>query len=97
MPFYESQTFTERFRKTYRKATAEMQAPVDATILQLVDNPELPGLRVKPIRHAGYYYEARINRGDRLIFRAEGRHLILVDFVPHDRIGRYGSTPSSPG
>ena len=93
MAFYESIVTSERFKKTYKKATKQLQEQVDDTVQQLFENPKIPGLRVKPIKHAGYYYEARINSGDRLIFRAEGKILILVNFVKRDDIGDYGSAP----
>lgn len=93
MAFYESVETSERFKKSYKKATKQLQEQVDDTVQQLYENPSLPGLRVKPIKHAGYYYEARINSGDRLIFRAEGKKLILINFVKHDNIGDYAAAP----
>lgn len=93
MAFYETVDMSERFEKTYKRATKQLQEQVDDTVKQLIENPKLPGLRVKPIKHAGYYYEARINSGDRLIFRAEGKSLFLINFVKHDNIGDYGAAP----
>jgi hypothetical protein len=31
--------------------------------------------------------------GDRIIYIPEGSHLVLVDVVSHDDIGRYGKRP----
>ena len=93
MAFYEIIVTSERFKKTYKRATKQLQEQVDDTVKQLFENPSLPGLRVKPIKHAGYYYEARINSGDRLIFRTEAKTLILINFVKHDNIGDYGAAP----
>ncbi len=47
-------------------------------------------MRVKPIEPEKYYNEARINEGDRLIFRIEADTIWFVDVVTHDDIGRYG-------
>jgi hypothetical protein len=35
-----------------------------------------------------------MNDGGRLIYRPEGRHLKVIDFVGHDDIGRYGKAPA---
>lgn len=47
-------------------------------------------MRVKPIEPEKYYNEARINEGDRLIFRIEADMIWFVDVVTPDDIGRYG-------
>ena len=39
---------------------------------------------------AKYYLEARINSGDRIIFRIEDGSVFFIDVVAHDDIGRYG-------
>lgn len=46
--FYESVETSERFKKTYKKATKQLQEQVDNTVQQLIENPSLPGLRVNP-------------------------------------------------
>lgn len=53
MPFYDTAEASERFKKTYKRATKQLQEQVDDTVMQLMENPKLPGLRVKPIKHAG--------------------------------------------
>jgi hypothetical protein len=47
-------------------------------------------MRVKPIEPEKYYNEARINDGDRIVFRAEHETVWFVDVIPHDHIARYG-------
>jgi hypothetical protein len=49
-----------------------------------------PGMRIKPIEPEKYYYEARVNDGDRVIFRIENETLLVVDVVSRDLIGEYG-------
>ncbi len=93
MPHFLSHDSSKRFQKTYRKLSDVLQKQVDAAVLRLIENPAHPGLNVHAIRESRYYSEAYINRGDRLIFRAEGRHLFLIDIVPHDDIGRYSDAP----
>jgi hypothetical protein len=47
-------------------------------------------MRIKPIEPEKYYNEARINDGDRLVFRVESGCVWFVDVVEHDDIDRYG-------
>lgn len=49
-----------------------------------------PGLRIKPIQPTQYYLEARINSGDRIIFRVAEGTIFFVDVAAHDEIARYG-------
>jgi hypothetical protein len=56
----------------------------------LIKGESSPGLRVKPIWPEKYYLEARLNQGDRIVFRIEGGTLYFVDIVSHDEIDRYG-------
>jgi mRNA-degrading endonuclease RelE of RelBE toxin-antitoxin system len=93
MPHYVTQEFAKRFEKTYRKLPDALQRQVDKTITRLIEDPAHPGLNVHPIKDALFYWEAYVNRGDRLIYRPEGTHLIVVDVVRHDDIGRYSKAP----
>src|SRR5215212_5914374 len=56
------------------------------TVKKLIDDPTRPGLETHTVKPGKYYWEAYINDGDRLIYRPEGRHLKVVDFVKHDDI-----------
>lgn len=94
MPRYLTQEFSKRFRKTYQKLPDVLQKQVDRTIARLIENPAHPGLNVHPVKDALYYWEAYVNRGDRLIYRPEGTHLIVVDVVHHDDIDRYSRAPT---
>jgi hypothetical protein len=43
-----------------------------------------------PIRPQKVYLEARLNKGDRIVFRIESGTIYFVDVVSHDDIARYG-------
>jgi mRNA-degrading endonuclease RelE of RelBE toxin-antitoxin system len=80
---------TGRFRKSYRKLGPQVQQQCDEALLQLVDEPLSPGLRLKPIRPGNKCYEARINDGDRLIIWPEQGVAWIMDVVRHDEIKRW--------
>ncbi len=61
--------------------------------MALIKGHTPPGLRVKPILPDKYFNEARINSGDRIVFRNEGEEIHFVDVVKHDDIDRYGRKP----
>ena len=61
--------------------------------MALIKRESTSGLRVKPIQPEKYYFEARINSGDRIIFRVEGGTVFFVAIVKHDDIARYGRRP----
>ena len=57
--------------------------------MALMKQEPTPGMRVKPIEPDKYFYEARINDGDRLVFRIDEGRVWFVDIVEHDHIDRY--------
>ncbi len=61
----------------------------------LFENPAHPSLKAHQIKPDKHYWEAYVNRGDRIIYIPEGSHLVLVDIVAHDDISRYGKRPRS--
>jgi hypothetical protein len=85
--------FTDRWRRTVGKLSAERLAGCERAVLRLLDELNRPGLRVKPILPDKYYFEARIDRGDRIIFRIDGETIFFIDVVTHDDIGRYSRRP----
>lgn len=82
--------FTRRFDKTYAKLQVSVQKQVRKAITHLFENPAHPGLETHPIRPGKVYWEAYVNRSDRLIYRPEGETLYILDVVAHDDIGKYG-------
>lgn len=59
-------------------------------MLALIKQEITPGMRVKPIEPEKYYHEARIDDGDRIVFRIDQETVGFVDVIPHDHISRYG-------
>ena len=59
-------------------------------VMALIKQEITPGMRIKPIEPEKYYDEARINDGDRIVFRIEGGTIWFVDVITHDEIGKYG-------
>lgn len=95
-PAFRTLEVTPRFEKAVKDLARHRPAvakQVQERVKLLFDNPAHPSLeahRIKPDRH---YWEAYVNRGDRIIYRPDGAHLLLVDVVKHDDIGRYGKSP----
>lgn len=86
---FDEVVFTRRFDDTYRALERRLQKRTEKAVRHLLSNPEHPGLQVKPVKPGKVYWEARISRGDRLIFRPAGSACILIDVVSHDEISRY--------
>jgi mRNA-degrading endonuclease RelE of RelBE toxin-antitoxin system len=82
----------------YKEAVAKLQEPVRKQVSirakLLFDNPAHPSLKAHSIKPDKHYWEAYVNRGDRIIYIPEGSHLVLVDVVTHDDIDRYAKRPA---
>jgi len=89
--------WSEQWKASYAKLSADHQASCDEAAIALIKQTSSPGLRVKPIQPEKYYLEARINSGDRIIFRVEAGTIFFIDVVHHDDIGRYGRRPAKRG
>ncbi|HKI05094.1 MAG TPA: hypothetical protein VKK31_24150 [Thermoanaerobaculia bacterium] len=85
-----SATWSESWQESYAKLSSERQAACDEAAIALIKQTQSSGLRVKPIHPEKHYLEARINSGDRIVFRLEKGTIFFVDIVHHDDIGRYG-------
>jgi hypothetical protein len=79
-----------RFLKSRRSLSEAAQSECDDALEALRLGQSSSGLRIKPILPGKHYLEARVNRGDRIIFRREGNKLLIIDVVSHDEIKRYG-------
>jgi mRNA-degrading endonuclease YafQ of YafQ-DinJ toxin-antitoxin module len=91
--FFSSFERTKRFEKAYRALTKAQREQVEKAIVLLVQNPAHPGLATHPVQPGKYFWEAYINRHDRMIYVPEGSHLVLVDIVKHDDIDKYAKAP----
>jgi mRNA-degrading endonuclease YafQ of YafQ-DinJ toxin-antitoxin module len=84
--------------KQYKEAVASLQQAARKQVVAraklLFENPAHPSLNAHSIKPDKHYWEAYVNRGDRIIYIPEGSHLVLVDVVSHDDIGRYSKRPA---
>jgi hypothetical protein len=85
--------WSDLWKESYAKLSADRQTACDAAVMALIKQVSSSGLRIKPIQPAKYYLEARINSGDRIVFRLEEGAVVFVDVVAHDDISRYGKRP----
>lgn len=85
--------WSEQWKSSYAQLNADRQAACDKAAITLIKHASSPGLQIKPIHPDKYYSEARINSGDRIVFRLEGDTIFFVDVVKHDDISRYGRKP----
>ncbi len=85
--------WSEQWKRSYFRLSSDRQAACDEAAIALIKHSSSPGLRIKPIQPAKYYSEARINTGDRIVFRTEGGTIFFVDVVKHDDISRYARRP----
>ncbi|MEP6509055.1 MAG: hypothetical protein ABJC63_12600 [Gemmatimonadales bacterium] len=80
--------FTDRWKESYQLLQFPEQNGVDKVVIALLKQ-NTPGMRVKPIEPDKYYFEARINDGDRLIHRTHEGTIYFIDIVTHDDIAKY--------
>ena len=80
---------TARFRKSYTKLDRRTQDECDAALHQLLVEPLAADLQLKPILPTTTYWEARVNRRDRLIILPDGTVAHIMDVVTHDEIRRW--------
>jgi hypothetical protein len=98
----EKQTFlqavwSEAWKKSYAALSDDRQRSCDEAAIAVIKQTTSAGLRVKPIQPEKYYFEARINSGDRIVFRVDGGTVYFIDIVKHDDISRYGRRPPRVG
>jgi mRNA-degrading endonuclease RelE of RelBE toxin-antitoxin system len=86
-----SADWSEAWKKSYAQLSAERQIACDQAAIALIKQINSSSLRVKPIQPEKHYLEARINSGDRIVFRIEQGTIFFVDVVHHDGISRYGN------
>lgn len=82
---------TRRFDKSFLRLSDESQEQCIEALEQLIEEPLMPGLHLKPIRPSNEFWEARINSGDRLILLPHRGMAYVMDVVKHDDINDWGS------
>jgi len=86
---FASLDLTARFDRSYRRLSASLQRQCDEALAQLLTEPVAPGLHLKPIRPSNHYWEARVDRGHRLILLPVGDAAYVIDIVVHDDIAKW--------
>ena len=92
-PPFPTAVFSDRFKASYVRLSAEKQRDCDQAVISLIKGLESPGLRVKPIQPDKHYLEARMGSGDRVVFRRQAGQILIIDVITHDEIARYGRRP----
>jgi hypothetical protein len=87
--------WSDVWKESYAKLSSERQAACDESAMALIKQTSSSGLRIKPIHPVKHYLEARINSGDRIIFRIAEGTIFFIDIVTHDEISRYGRRPKA--
>ena len=87
--------WSEDWKEAYTALSADRQRSCDHAAIALIKRESSSGLRVKPIQPDKYYFEARVNSGDRIVFRVEAGTIFFMNIVKHDDIDRYGRRPRS--
>ena len=85
--------WSEKWKASYSDLSADRQNACDEAAIALIKQAASPGLHIKPIQPSKYYLEARINSGDRIVFRTEADTIYFVDIVKHDDISQYAKRP----
>lgn len=73
-----------RFKRAYKKKTPEMQAVIQAAVVQLRTDHRHNGLRTHRVWGKPGVYEARLDRGNRLTFHWDGGTIVLRNHCNHD-------------
>ena len=87
---FEHLEFTDRFDKSYRSLSPPVQKQCKKALGFLLSNPDHPALNLRPVLPAKIYWEARINRPNRIVIRPDRDTAHLIDVVDHDEIGKWG-------
>ena len=83
-------TYSDRFKKSYKKLTVREQKLVQDKVMILSENPMHPSLRVKRIKGTADLFECSINMDIRVIWYYEGDEIILLlDVGHHDILNKF--------
>lgn len=83
-------TYTEKFKKSYRKFYPNEKKQIKKKIEMLADNPMHPSLRTKRIKGTKYLFEFSVNMDIRIIwYYEEGQVIILSDIGHHDILSQF--------
>ena len=77
---------TAQFEEAYDKLGGEDRERVHKSLLEMEENPHLPGLRIKKMAGRENIWEARASRNLRMTFETLGDTFILRHVGHHDRV-----------
>ena len=78
-------SYTERFKKHYKKINSKEKKQISNKVELLSQNPLHPSLRTKKIRGTEELFECSVNMDIRIIwYYEEERMIILLDVGHHD-------------
>lgn len=77
--------YTDRFRRSYQEAPAEVQRAFDRRAGFLMQNLQHPSLRAKKYDEARDIWQARVNADWRFYFQIKADTYILLDIIPHPK------------
>lgn len=77
--------YSERFRKSYRRAPENVKRAFDKQLVLLLQNLRHPSLRAKKYDEARAIWQARVDGGWRFYFTIEGDVYSLIDIIPHPK------------
>jgi len=77
--------YTERFRRSYADAPAEVQNRCDKQIALLLQDLRHPSLGTKKYDEARGIWQARVNRSWRFYFTIEADCYYLLDVMAHPK------------
>jgi len=83
-------TFTERFKKHYKKLHSTEKKQIMNKVELLMGNPIHPSLRTKRIQGTDDFFESSVNMDIRIIWYYKGESMIiLVDVGHHDILDQF--------
>lgn len=83
-------SYSDRFKKHYKKLTEVEKKQFKTKLVQFIDDPTTPSLRIKKIKGADNLFEFSVNMDIRVIWYYEGDELIvLIDIGHHDILNKY--------
>ena len=77
--------FTERFRRSYGDAPANVRRAFDKQLVHLLRDLRHPSLRAKKYDSVRDIWQARVDSGWRFYFRIEDDTCLLLDVIPHPK------------
>jgi mRNA interferase RelE/StbE len=80
---------TERFKKDFKRLTADVQDRLEKVLEMLFSNPRHPALRVKKMQGAPGIWELRVTDNDRVTFQLLDEGVLLRRIGTHDLLRRH--------